>query len=569
MGITLTKPVGGEVWASGGIQQVSWTSNGSRYWPGSGQGVADIIFSKDGGANWRTIQSLDIKAGSYQWHLPDIVDSSQCIVSVIPGDGDSNVVSTQSGQFTIHPGSADPVIESKWKSLGGDLSRSGLSKYFGPRLGCVKWQFETDGPVSASVTIGAEDRVHIASEDGKLYTLDVNGVLLWTYDANSPLISSPAVGVDGTVYVGSMDGKAHAVDINGNLRWNHMTDGFIYSSAAVSADGKIYICSQDGTLYALSHDGSSLWSFKTDGFGVLGGSILASPAVGADGTVYIGGLYDPNLYALDPNDGTVKWVCNFESGGWPFTSPVIADDGTIYQTLLYDPNLYAIDSNNGNIIWTPVVVEDIPEDSRGGISTEGILLSPFNNTSDHGMSEPVLGPDGTIYVNFNDPNLWAIDSYGNVEWVIRLGVVGGFTLTVDNSGLIYAASDDGQLYVVNSGGDLIARFEGDSWLSFPVVTANNAIIVNDANNTVWQLGGDDCHGQASVLHRLEDLSMDTAVNFADWALLIADWMDCSDDTELCGYYQVDRLYLRGDINMDMYVNFEDARLLAEQWLIED
>ena len=112
-------------------------------------------------------------------------------------------------------------------------------------------------------------RVHLSCEDGKLYTLDANGVLLWSYDTNSPLLSSPTIGPDGSVFVGAENGKLYAIDINGNLRWTHSTNGFIYSSPAVSPDGNVYACSQDGILYALGQDGSELWSFETAGTGVI------------------------------------------------------------------------------------------------------------------------------------------------------------------------------------------------------------------------------------------------------------------------------------------------------------
>lgn len=411
------------------------------------------------------------------------------------------------------------VVKSTWKSLGGNFKRTGLSENSGPELGCVKWFFETDGPVSASITIGVGGRVHIPCEDGNLYTLDLNGSLLWSYDANSPLISSPTIGPDGTVYVGSRNGKLYAIDINGNLRWTHTTDGFIYSSPAVSADGNVYICSQDGTLYALGQDGSALWSFQTNGPGVVpSGSIFASPAIGSDETVYIAGLYDPNLYALNPNNGSLKWTCNFKSQGWPFASPVVADDGTIYQTLLYDTNLYAIDHNDGAIIWSL----DLADPKSGFFE-----LNYLENYGDaDGWSEPALGPDGTIYVSFDDPYLRAVDPDGNIKWVIPLGDVGGFTLTVANDGLIYAASDDGYLYMINSYGLETARFQTDGWPNFPVIAANDTIIICDAKDNAMLISYTKNTVQAIGTNNT-DVQRNLYVDFADLAAIAHQWL-CED-----------------------------------------
>jgi outer membrane protein assembly factor BamB len=394
-------------------------------------------------------------------------------------------------------GNNESTTESTWKTLGGDFKRTGLSKHSGPELGCVKWKFETNGPISTSVTVGDDNRVHIACEDGKLYTLDSNGNLLWSYDANSPLLSAPTIAPDGTIYVGGQDGKLLAIDTNGNLNWTYSTGGLVYSSPAVSEDGNIYFCSQDGILYALAQDGSELWRFETSGPGQLSNSILASPAIGNDGTVYIGGLYDPNLYALDGQTGSVKWQCHFESCGWPFASPVVGDNGTIYQTLLYDTKLYAIKPDNGSIIWSV----NLADPNSNFFDPNYIRDYPDAD----GWSEPALGPDGTIYVSFDDPYLRAVDPNGNIKWVTCLGTTGGFTLAVGNNSLIYAASDDGYLYVVDKNGKEISRFQSDGWLNYPVIAADNIVIVSDSkdnsmlilhpNNTVWAIASFGCEGQ--------------------------------------------------------------------------
>jgi outer membrane protein assembly factor BamB len=588
----VAKPAGDDIWVSGSEHIIGWNSFGAVF--------VDISFSKNSGDNWQIIETNVPDTGIYNWHLPDIIDSNECLIAVIPTSADPNITCIHSGLFTIHPDNPDPAVESKWKSLGGDFKRTGLSENYGPEFGCVKWKFETDGAVSTSVTVGVDETVHIGCEDGKLYTLDANGVLLWSYDANSPLLSSPTIGPDGTVYVGSKAGKLYAIDINGNLRWTHTTEGFIYSSSAVSPDGKVYVCSQDGILYALGQDGSELWSFETGGFGMLGGSILASPAIAADGTVYIGGLYDPNLYALNPDDGSLKWVCGFESQGWPFTSPVVAADGIIYQMLVYDSNLYAIEPNTGTIVWST----NLADPCSGWFGPD--YDDKYSGAD--GWSEPVLAPDGTIYAVLDeDPYLRAVNPDGNIKWVTRLGYSTGLTLTVGGNGLIYAANDDNtfkvfegecgggnpiyisdgetHVYVVDAKGRKTARFDSDDWLSFPVVAANGTMIVgepkdhtrliSDANNTVWAIGRDGCDGQVFNLHWLEDLNADGAVNFADFALLTADWLNCTDMDSPCNYCDEEipsyggawnQRYLAGDVDRNLYVNFADFAALANRWL---
>ncbi len=614
--LAVTKPEGGEVWAGGSTHQTKWISYGVG-------GTIDILFSSNNGEEWETIEDNVVNIGSYVWNLPNAVDSNECLVSIVPSGPDPNVVCINSGLFTIHPDFLHPEVPSKWKSLGGDFKRTGLSQNYGPQLGCVKWQFETEGAVSASVTVGAGDRVHIACEDGKVYTLDIDdGSLLWSYDTNSPLLSAPTVGPRGSVYVGSENGKLYAISIGGTLRWTHSTGGLIYSSPAVSEDGNIYVGSQDGTLYALGQDGSELWTFKIAGSGIIEGSILASPAIAADGTIYIGGLYDPNLYALDPNNGSVKWVCNFASGGWPFASPVVAEDGTIYQTLLHDPNLYAIkpnEPNAGTIIWSAHLSKiNFWDDFSYSEWFEpyyyewGRCMHPFlpfmyegalYHLGDSGWSEPALGPDGTIYVSLEDPYLRAVEPNGTIKWISKPGArsdytetcgdfgcgwyekspgaMGGFTLTVGSDGLIYAGCDDGNLYVVDANGWDVARFDSNNhWLSFPVISADNIVMVSDSrdnsmlishpNNVVWAIGG-DCEGQDLDLYwqgGAQDLDNNGVVDFNDLHILAGDWLKCTDCSNFaCVWpFGVERMYFIGDINRDKYVDFVDFALLAERWL---
>jgi outer membrane protein assembly factor BamB len=391
---------------------------------------------------------------------------------------------------------AVPPEPAKWASLGGNYQRSGRSLDAGPATGCLQWQFETGAALLGSATVGFDGRVHIPCEDGRLYTLDASGRVLWVFDANTPLVSAASIAPDGGLYVGGRNGTLYAVDPNGRLRWTCDTNDVIYSSPAVAANGDVYVGSFDGTLYALASDGTNLWQFTTKGAGsVPAGSILASPTIGPDGTVYVGGLYDPNLYALDPSDGRVKWACSFKStGGWPFASPVVGDDGTIYQTLLYDSHLYAIEPDNGAVLWAV----DLLDLAAFGISSQDL------DPDAAGWSEPAVGPDGTIYVCLDDPYLRAVRPDGKMLWATRFGELGGFTLTVDKDNVVCAACEDGNIYVVNSSGRNITQFELGGWPAFPVIAGDGLLIATDSRdysayeagsvNKVWAISSQCAEG---------------------------------------------------------------------------
>ena len=65
------------------------------------------------------------------------------------------------------------------------------------------------------------------------------------------------------------------------------------------------------------------------------------------------------------------------------------------------------------------------------------------------------------------------------------------------------------------------------------------------------------------------------MDFIDFAVMAADWLDCTDTSidpktrdPLCDYAG-DEIFLAGDINRDQYVDLADLAALAYRWLSED
>ena len=79
-----------------------------------------------------------------------------------------------------------------------------------------------------------------------------------------------------------MMSKLYALNPDGTQKWAFATGDWVDSSPAIGADGTIYVGSYDGKLYALNPDGTQKWAFTT------GDAVYSSPAIGADGTIYVG-----------------------------------------------------------------------------------------------------------------------------------------------------------------------------------------------------------------------------------------------------------------------------------------
>jgi len=77
----------------------------------------------------------------------------------------------------------------------------------------------------------------------------------------------------------------------GSQKWQFTTGSAVQSSPAIGNDGTIYVGSEDDNLYAINSDGSEKWKFTTSD------PADSSPAIGSDGTIYVGSGND-NLYAI-------------------------------------------------------------------------------------------------------------------------------------------------------------------------------------------------------------------------------------------------------------------------------
>jgi outer membrane protein assembly factor BamB len=117
-----------------------------------------------------------------------------------------------------------------------------------------------------------------------------------------------------------------------NLTTNLTTTLADYGNAApaIGADGTIYVGNGDGLRAINGASGTVIWLFSS-------ANVTSSPAIGGDGTIFFG-TQDGNLYAVYAN-GTLRF--KVITGAQVSSSPAIAGDGTVYVTS-DDGNLYSI-----------------------------------------------------------------------------------------------------------------------------------------------------------------------------------------------------------------------------------
>lgn len=210
--------------------------------------------------------------------------------------------------------------------------------------------------VESSSAIGADGTLYFVAEDDRLYALSTNGNIRWFFPtvAHAEPDSSPAIGADGTIYVSGQDQCPfiYAIHPDGSLKWVFDEsvlfgiNGFqtVQSSPVVGPGQTVYVGlsgpgAENGVVLAVNTNGVLKWMVTLPGI-EFSDLALSTPALAADGTVYVGSQ-DSHLYAIT-NSGTnagIEWA--FQTGGPIMSSPVIGPDGTIYVGC-EDENLYAI-----------------------------------------------------------------------------------------------------------------------------------------------------------------------------------------------------------------------------------
>jgi outer membrane protein assembly factor BamB len=290
--------------------------------------------------------------------------------------------------------------------------------------GAVRWRFPTGDLIWSSPALGPGGVVYVGSDDDHLYALDVkSGVLKWQLqagpcrtavgigpEASRCDVDGVTVGEGGTVYAAA-DGL-YAVAPDGALRWKFQP-GTTHCAThpAVGADGTIYIGCQDDALYAVDPFGQKKWEYRT------ADDVDSSPAVSPDGTVYFGSD-DHKLYAVAPG-GILKFAVL--TGGPVRSSPALGGDGTVYAGS-FDGALYAV-KPDGAVAWT-------------------------FRTADRVVSSPVIDAAGMILVGSGDDRLYAIQPDGKLAWSVLLdGDVDG-TPALGEGGVVYVGSDDRALHAL-------------------------------------------------------------------------------------------------------------------------
>ncbi len=269
------------------------------------------------------------------------------------------------------------------------------------------------------------------------------------------------------------------VAIPGSVKWYLKVKGDVDSSPAVGNDGTVYIGSDDGNLYAISPSGEIKWRFKTNG------DVNSSPAIGEDQTVFFGSD-DGYLYAV--RNGKLVWKFKADSG--IDSSPAIGSDGTIYFGTL-GGYLYAV--KDGKMVWRIPLGDSVYSSPAIGVdgtiyvgSLDGVLYAVsregvikwFLKTKGSIYSSPSIGHDGTVYLGSDEGSLYAVRPDGLIKWEVDLKSAVYSSAAIDRYGNVYIGSWNGYLYKIGEDGKVAWKIKiGKSIFSSPALGDDGSLYV--------------------------------------------------------------------------------------------
>jgi len=287
--------------------------------------------------------------------------------------------------------------------------------------------------------------------------------------------------------------------VPGDVLYEWTLDGIVHASPALDAEGIVYVGVQTGTqsllasrLYALAPDGTTRWSYTANVW------IYGAAAVGPEGTIYYGS-YHRNFIALNP-DGRRRW--EYVPGAAVIASPAVGVDGAVYVGAL-DGKLYAFNTD-GTVRWSYAAASGVQTaPAIGGDGAVYFVAGPsFYALNPDGSlrwqvalgggavgapvySSPAIGADGTVYVG-SDASIVAFHMDGTRRWTYPAGTLA--SPVIDTLGRIVIGSD--QVLVLAPDGTLSWSYPtGPVWAT-AAVAADGSIYVGTRAGVLLALGAD-------------------------------------------------------------------------------
>ena len=353
------------------------------------------------------------------------------------------------------PVTLPPMVQNdSWSQPGGNASKSVGHLALGDAL-AQAW--------SVSIGQGSTNRGRLAAAPvvggGRLYTVDTSATLRAFDAASGRQVWAVRIGDPREIAGGRSFWNGEAT---GN-------SGALFGGGVSYDNGRLY--ATNGLGDAASFDaasGAQIWRVRP------GGPLRGAPTISAD-TVYVVSQ-DNQLYALNPNDGSLRWngIGTLEMAGVFGSAAPAVGQGTVVAGFS-SGELTAYRYENGRVVWQDAL-------ARTSISTAVAALSDID-------AEPVIH-EGRVYAIGQGGRMVALElASGQRIWEIN---VAGISTPAVVGDWIFVVTDEGQLLAIaRETGRVrwmtqLRRYQDQddkkgsvSWVG-PVVAGNRLILANSA-----------------------------------------------------------------------------------------
>ncbi|MCP5045780.1 MAG: hypothetical protein GY940_01310 [bacterium] len=437
--ITVTSPNGGESWAVGTTQNITWT--GSKTYS-----YVEIQYTVDDGANWTTETASTPDDGSYSWTIPNNVTNLAKVWMKGYHSG-GNAVDRSDATFKIVPASQAPPQITITYPNGGESIAAGSAK-------AITWTTGGGGTVTSV-------RIEYTLDGGNNWTVLTTGTANdgnYTWNVPTTTTSNARIWVKGFSDSGndidfsdnyfSIIPSVTVTSPNGGESWDSgSSHNITWGTVGYVGNVKIEYSTNTGSSWnsitsSTANDGSFPWNLPTtasDNYLVrvteVSGhkvsdtsnsifSVGGTPELAVDKTsLNFGGIKGGSnptpqpLLISNAGGGTLGWSIS-SNAGWLTTSATSGTNSTSVNVSV-DPSSLAAGTHNGTLTVTDTSAD-------GASKTVSVILTLINSSQDQPPFGSFATPiDGTANVSGSlAATGWALDDV-EVESVKIYRVVNG------------------------------------------------------------------------------------------------------------------------------------------------
>ncbi|MCE5250441.1 PQQ-binding-like beta-propeller repeat protein, partial [bacterium] len=481
--ITVTSPNGGEFFFAGQTVPITWETSG----------VSELYleYSTDNGANWTMIEGgVNAGAKSYAWTVPD-ASSKTCLVR-ISNSYDMSIQDVSNAAFTIRspylrivtPNSAESwVIGSTqiitWEArdvaaitIELSVDNGAAWTLIAKNVDAMKKSYSWTIPNNPS----DKCRVRITDESG-------SGIISSSYSAFTIKAAEQPVA------------SVRVIAPNGGEVW---TAGKAYKITWQSSNVKtvaIAYTSNDGTTWTVIATGVDATAAAYEWIIPDSPSTACRVRVIDESNSGVLGRSYANFTIVAPTGGLAD-------SAWPMKGQNLQHTGRGIATVAASNTVKWKYRTGGNIFESsPVIGSDgtvyveSNDSYLNAVKSDGTLKWKFQ-TGQAGMSagyaSPAIGADGTVYVGSEDKYLYAVTSDGTLKWKFQAGgSLYASSPAIGSDGTVYVGSIDGYLYAVTSGGTLKWKFQtGNSIASSPAIGSDGTVYFGSGDGYLYAVTSD-------------------------------------------------------------------------------